>query len=80
MESQALNMDQLSTAVRMRRGSRSLDDAAEESGLDRSLLYRVEREKAVPTLKNYFALCDWLDMPADYFRQREVARFEHEAA
>jgi transcriptional regulator with XRE-family HTH domain len=80
VESQALDMDRLSTAVRMQRGSRTFDDAAEESGLDRSLLYRVERGKAAPSLQNYFALCDWLDMPADYFRRRELACPQHEAA
>lgn len=71
MKSQAINLEKLAVAVRTRRGSRSLDQAAEESGLDKSFLYRVEKESAVPELDNYFALCDWLDVPVDLFRRRQ---------
>lgn len=64
-----INLNRLATAVRTRRGSKSLKQAAEESGVSTSILNRIENEEANPGLETFAKLCDWMDMPMDYFRE-----------
>jgi len=66
-----LNLDRLANSVRTRRGSNSLQEAAEESGVPTSTLSRIENRQMTPSLNTFAALCDWMDMPMDYFRAGE---------
>ena len=63
-----LNLDRLANSVRTRRGSSSLEEAAEESGVPTSTLSRIENRDMNPSLNTFAMLCDWMDMPMDYFR------------
>ena len=64
-----INSEKLSIAVRSRRGSDTLVQAAEKSDVSKDTLSRIERQELVPTLSTFAKLCDWMDMPMDYFRQ-----------
>ena len=64
-----INTNKLSIAVRTKRGSRSLRDIEEESGLTNATLSLIENEKVLnPTFGTLDKLCRWLDLPMDYFR------------
>lgn len=64
-----LDQDRLANSVRTRRGSKSLQEAAEESGVPTSTLSRIENSDLRPSLQTFAKLCDWMDMPMDYFRE-----------
>lgn len=64
-----VNLDRLAGAVRTRRGNMSLSEAAQEvNGVSRNTLNQIENCKRSPSLSTFAALCDWIDMPMDYFR------------
>jgi len=63
-----INLDRLAGAIRARRGSNSLKTVEEESGIPASTINRVEKADSTPDLSTFTRLCDWLDMPMDYFR------------
>lgn len=64
-----LDLDRLANSVRTARGSKPLRKAAEESGVPTSTLNRIENRDMSPSLSTFAKLCDWMDMPMDYFRE-----------
>jgi len=53
--------------LRARRGSMSLREAEEQSGVSAMTISRYEREKFVPDLVTFGMICDWLKVPTDEF-------------
>jgi len=64
-----INLDRLAGAIRSRRGSKPLTEVETESGVPASTLNRIEKAQSTPDLSTFSRLCDWLDMPMDYFRE-----------
>lgn len=64
-----INLDKLSGAVRARRGSRTLNDIADECSVPTSTLNRIENGTNAPDLSTFAKICDWLELPMDYFRE-----------
>lgn len=62
-----LDTARLANSVRTRRGSMSLRQAEEDSGISKSVLHAIEKEQTKPTLDVFARLCQWMDMPMDYF-------------
>ena len=61
--------EKLSIALRMKRGERSLQKAADEIGdISATTLHRIERGEQRPDLDTYAKLCDWMGVPMSYFR------------
>lgn len=58
-----LDIDQLATLTRSKRGSKGLRVAAKEIGsVSTSTLSRVENGK-MPDMETFLALCSWLEVP-----------------
>ena len=67
-----VDTERLSIAVRTRRGSRTLRDAAADAGVDKQTFSNLEKG-GKPSTDTLLTICDWLDMPADYFSRRAKA-------
>lgn len=64
-----LNRQKLAAYVRTKRGNKSLHDVAKMLGnVSISTLSRVEAGKNI-NVETYFALCDWLEVPPQWFFQ-----------
>lgn len=64
-----IDLKRLSTAVRTKRGNRSMRDVADEVGLAIGTLSNLEREAiADPDLSTMLKICDWTGLPVEYFR------------
>lgn len=57
----------LAFALKFARGGKSLDVVAEEVGLTKATLSRIERRKVYPDLDTYTALCKWMKVSLDTF-------------
>jgi transcriptional regulator with XRE-family HTH domain len=67
----ALDREKFQLALRLKRGSRSLREAAEELGMNFGQLARYERGES-PSLENYMILCRWLGLDMNYFEKVEA--------
>lgn len=68
-----LDLEKLSFAIELRRGTKSLRDAAKEiPGVGFTTLHAVQVNKSHPDTLTLLRLCRWLDKPVEYF-VREVA-------
>ncbi|GAA6618423.1 helix-turn-helix domain-containing protein [Scytonema sp. NUACC26] len=69
-----LDMNQLATMVRTKRGIRGLRETAKEIGnISPSTLSRVENSK-MPDMETFLLLCDWLEVPpAELIKSTEEA-------
>lgn len=64
-----IDLKRLSTAVRTKRGNRTLRKVADEVGLSIGTLSSLEREAiADPDLSTMLKVCDWTGLPVEYFR------------
>ncbi|MEL7418087.1 MAG: helix-turn-helix transcriptional regulator [Cyanobacteria bacterium J06555_3] len=58
-----LDVKRFAELVRFHRGDRSLREIAKITGISASTIGRVEKEQT-PDMDTFFALCDWLNIPA----------------
>lgn len=65
-----INRNKLSIAVRVKRGRLGLREAADVAGVSHQTLHNVEKERPI-NADSFAVLCDWLDVPMDYFRAEE---------
>ncbi len=62
-----LDTDKLSHAIRLKRGSNGLREAAKEIGeISYTTLSRIEQGN-VPDVDTFIRICKWLEMPTDAF-------------
>lgn len=66
--------DSFRAAIRMARYDQriTLQNVADDTGLSRATLCRVERGKFTPSLMTYMILVAWLGVPPDEFFEGEV--------
>ena len=62
-----IDTKKLAVAIRARRGSRGLREAAVECGLALGTMSGLENE-ARPDLDTFAKVCEWIGVPMDYFR------------
>lgn len=68
-----LDIEKLAFAIEIRRGQKSLRDAAKEiPGLGSSTLHDIQNYKRLPDTRTLLRICRWLDKPVEYF-VKEVA-------
>lgn len=74
-----LDISKLSTAIRWKRGDRSLREAVKDiDGISVSTLSRMECGK-IPDLISFFTICSWLNISPDVFikgnhMKREISK------
>lgn len=69
-----IDLSRFAGAIRGKRGDRTLDDIAVETGLHKSTLSQIENERMVPGLEVFARLCRWLEVPMDDFKLKDEAR------
>jgi DNA-binding XRE family transcriptional regulator len=68
-----IDIEKLAFAIELRRGTKSLRDAAKEiTGVGFTTLHAIQVGKQNPDTLTLLRLCRWLDKPVEYF-VREVA-------
>ena len=68
-EVQMFDSEKLASALRERRGERTMQDAADDSGIPRSCYNRMEKGYGSPSVENLLRACNWLGRSVDDFRQ-----------
>lgn len=69
-----LNSTLLAEMIKSKRGNRGLREAAKEiGGVSAPTLSRIENGN-LPDIDTYFRLCQWLDVPSDFFSVKNTAK------
>lgn len=68
-----IDAEKLAYAIEIRRGRKSLAEAAAEIGISVTTLHEVQVGKKRIGLLNMLRVCRWLDKPVEYFLREVTA-------
>jgi len=68
----SVDLAKLAFALQVKRGRKTLQKVAEESGVNTTTLWRIQREHNLPSLEAFVRFCDWLDVDPRIFLRRRA--------
>lgn len=68
-ERPTINTTRLADAIRVRRGRKSLREAAEETGISAATLSQLENG-AQPNLQTFLTLAEWIEIDLEWFYRK----------